>query len=147
MKATGLRGGCRAGFSLVEVLCAVVILAIAVVGLTEGLTTALASNKEAEVQSAAALLAAGQIETLRADGYLSEGETDGDGDGNLSGYKWTQTVSETKIRGLYEVAVVVKRAGNNEEIYELKTMLFDPPVIRDPTENSRDRDRNNRRRQ
>src|SRR5690242_8129598 len=104
----------RNAFSLVEVLCAVLILSIAVVGLTQGLTTALGSNKEAEIQSAAALLAAGQIEILRADGYLVEGETEGEGEGNLSAYKWKQTVSQTKLEGLYEVSVVVEQANNGQ---------------------------------
>ena len=137
----------RSAFSLVEVMCAILILGIAIVGLTEGLTTALVSNKEAEIQSAAALLAAGQIETLRADGYLLEGETEGQGDGGLSGYKWRQTVTETRIEGLYEVTVVVEQANNGQEIFELKTMLFDPPVIRDTPTNSRDKNKNKRRRE
>jgi hypothetical protein len=114
---------------------------VAIVGLTEGLTTALRSNKEAEIQTAAALLASGQIETLRAEGYLLEGETDGEGDGDLAGYKWRQTVTETKIEGLYEVTVVVEQASTSEEIYELKTLLFDPPVVRETTPTSRDKQR------
>jgi type IV pilus modification protein PilV len=135
----------RSGFSLIEVLCAVLILGIAIVGLTQGLTTALGSNKEAEIQSAAALLAAEQIEILRADGYILEGETEGEGEGNLSAYKWRQSVTETTIEGLYEVSVVVEQASSGQEIYELKTLLFDPPVIRDTPTDSRDRDKNRRR--
>ena len=129
------------GFSLVEVLCAVLILGIAIVGLTEGLTGALTSNKEAEVQSAAALLAAGQIETLRAEGYLVEGETEGEGEGNLASYKWRQNVTETTTEGLYEVTVVVERSSTGEEVFELKTLLFDPPVIRDTPSSSREKNR------
>ena len=131
----------RNAFSLVEVLCAVLILGIAVVGLTEGLTTALASNKDAELQSAAALLAASQIETLRAEGYVVEGETEGEGEGNLSGYRWRQTVTETNIEGLYEVTVLVTRTAGEEEVYELKTMLFDPPVVRETPTDERDKER------
>jgi general secretion pathway protein I len=131
----------RAGFSLIEVLCAVLILGIAVVGLTQGLTAALGSSKEAEAHSAAALLAAGQIEIVRAEGYLADGDTEGEGEGNLSGYKWHQSVSETKIEGLYEVTVTVERASSGEAIYELKTLLFDPPIIRDAPEKGRDKTR------
>lgn len=128
-----------AGFSLVEILCALLILGIGVAGLTQGLTTALGSSKEAEIQTAAALLAASQIETLRAEGYILDGETDGEGEGNLSGYRWTQSVAEGEIEGLYQVTVVVARASNNEEIYELTTLLFDPPIIRETDERERER--------
>jgi len=58
----------KRGFSLIEVMCAVAILGVALVGLTQGITTALGSNKESELQTTAALLAAGRIETLRAEG-------------------------------------------------------------------------------
>ena len=50
-----------AGFTLVEVMVAIVILAIALTGLTQGITTALASSKESELQTTAALFAAGQF--------------------------------------------------------------------------------------
>jgi len=50
-----------AGFSLVEVMVAVMILGVALVGLTQGITTALSSTKESELQTAAALIAAGRL--------------------------------------------------------------------------------------
>ena len=66
----------KAGFSLVEVLCATLILSVALVGLVQGLSTALASNKESELQTSASLIAAGLIETLRAEGDLTDGTVD-----------------------------------------------------------------------
>ena len=68
----------NAGFSLVEVMCAILILGIAMVGLTQGITTALSSNKESELQTTAALLAAGQMELLQADKILTDGEEQGE---------------------------------------------------------------------
>ena len=117
-----------AGFSLVEVMCAILILGIGLVGLTQGLTTALSSSKESELQTTAALLAAGRIEQLRADGYLVDGETEGDGDGELSLYHWKESVSSTSINGLHEVEVVVENSKTGKAIYELRTLLFDPPA-------------------
>ena len=131
-----------AGFSLIEVMCAILILGVGLVGLTQGITTALSSSKDSEVQSAAALLASGQIETLRAEGYLIAGESEGEGEGTLSNYTWIQTITETQPEGLFEVTVKVQRTSSGEEILELKTMLFDPPIIREPEEETRnERDR------
>jgi type IV pilus modification protein PilV len=133
----------NAGFSLIEVMCAILILGVGLVGLTQGITTALSSSKDAEIQSAAALLAAGQLETLRSEGFLIAGESEGEGDGALSNYTWLQNVTETQTEGLFEVTVTVQQTESGQEIFELKTMLFDPPIIREPEEeenrNPRDR--------
>jgi prepilin-type N-terminal cleavage/methylation domain-containing protein len=91
----------NAGFSLVEVMCAILILGIALVGLTQGLTTALSSGKEAELQTTAALIAAGRIETLRAEGFLVDGETEGEGGEGLSLYRWKESITSTSIEGLH----------------------------------------------
>lgn len=122
------------GFSLIEVMVALLLLGIGLTGLVHGLNTALVSSKDAEAQSIAAHLAAGQIELLRADGYILEGETSGEFDGDLSVYSWRQVVTETQPEGLYEVTVIIEKTESGEEIYELKTLLFDPPVIREPDE-------------
>ena len=128
------------GFSLVEVMCALLILGIGMVGLTEGITTALSSNRDTEQQSAAALLAAGQIELLRADGYVLEGETDGEFEGGLAQYTWKQNVVSTEVPGLFEVTVVITQTSGSQDVFELKTMLFDPPAPRDEEEkNPRER--------
>ena len=118
----------RAGFTLVEIMVAVVILAIALAGLTQGITTALASSKESELQTTAALFAAGQIELLRAQTDWTDGADQGDCGAGLPLYRWRQTISTTDIDGLHEVDVVVENAQTGAEIYELKTMLFQIPA-------------------
>lgn len=118
----------NAGFSLVEVMCAIFILAIGLVGLTQGITAALSSTKESELQTTAALIAAGQIETLRASGFIKEGETEGDCGEALALYRWKQSVTSSTTDGLYEVAVIVENSKTSQSIFELKTMLFDPPL-------------------
>ncbi|NOS71710.1 MAG: prepilin-type N-terminal cleavage/methylation domain-containing protein [Verrucomicrobia bacterium] len=117
----------NAGFSLVEVMCAILILGIAMVGLTLGITTALSSNKESELQTTAVLLAAGQIELLQADKILTDGVQEGDFGAGLPLYRWKQSISSTAISGLHEVEVTVENAKTGRAIYELRTMLFDPP--------------------
>lgn len=117
------------GFSLIEVMCAILILGISLVGLTRGITAALVSSKEAEVQTAAALIAAGRIELLRADAYLVEGTLSGECEAPLELYQWIESISGTNIDGLYEVTVVIQHAKSGQTIYELQTMLFDPPLL------------------
>jgi general secretion pathway protein I len=116
----------HSGFSLIEVMVAVLILAIALTGLVHGITTALASSKESELQTVAALFAQGKIEELRATGILEDGSEDGDCGAMLTLYRWRETVSSTDISGLHNVSVVVEHTKSGREIFELKTMLFSP---------------------
>jgi prepilin-type N-terminal cleavage/methylation domain-containing protein len=117
----------NSGFSLVEVMCAILILGIALAGLTQGVTTALTSSKESELQTTAALVAAGLVETLRAEGNLSDGATEGECGEGLSLYRWKQSITRAGFDGLHEVDVVVQNAKTGQSIYELQTLLFQPP--------------------
>lgn len=118
---------CAPGFSLVEVLCAVLVLGVALTGMIQGVTTALSSTKESELQTVAALFAAGQIETLRAEGNLQDGSTEGDCGEALSLYHWQQALRPAGIDGLHEVTVSITQAQSGKTIYELKTLLFEVP--------------------
>jgi prepilin-type N-terminal cleavage/methylation domain-containing protein len=112
------------GFSLLEVIVSVAVLAVAVVGLTEGIGLALQSTKDSEWQSTAALFASGLIETLRAEGDFENGETDGDCGEGLSLYRWKQSIRSAGLDGLHEVTVTVENAKTGKPIYELQTLLF-----------------------
>lgn len=124
----------QAGFSLIEVLCAVLILGVGISGLTVGMTTALRSSQESEWQTAAAFIAAGRIETMRAEGYVIEGDDEGECGPDLSQFEWKQSITETAVEGLYDVKVTVLRAQTGQSIYALQTLLFDPPIYSVPYE-------------
>jgi general secretion pathway protein I len=113
------------GFSLIEVMCAILIMGVALVALTRGMTTALGSTKDSEVLTTVVTLAAGQIETLRASGVLTDETTEGDFGDSFPKYKWEQTVSPGKLDGLHQVDVVVKDSKNGAALYKLTTLLFD----------------------
>ena len=138
------RASLKSGFSLVEVLVAILVLGIALVGLTQGITLALTSTKESEWQSTAALLAAGRIETLRAENDWSDGETQGDFGENLPQYRWQQTITGTRIQGLHEVSVSVENARTGQPIYELRTLLFQAPEDSTAPQSSRSERRSSR---
>lgn len=116
------------GFSLIETMLAILILGTGLAGLTHGITAALRASKESELQTKAALFAAGQIEILRAESFILEGETDGDCGSGLANYGWRQTVKPGSIEGLFDVQVVVHESETGKEVYTLRTLLFDPPL-------------------
>ena len=91
----------NAGFSLVEVMIAILVLGVGLLGLTQGLTTALQASKDSEVQTAAALIAAGQIETLRAEGGLIAGTREGKASESQSNYKWKEVVYNGRLLKRY----------------------------------------------
>jgi len=135
----------KRGFSLIEVMCAVAILGVALVGLTQGITTALGSNKESELQTTAALLAAGRIETLRAEGYLYDGVEEGECGEDLPQYQYTQTISSTSISGLHDVQVSISNSRTGTTIYELETLIFDPSDVQNPETEKKSSDKNKKR--
>jgi len=117
----------NAGFSLIEVIVAIVILSVALVGLAHGITTALGSSKESEMQTTAALFAAGVIENLRAEGDITDGQIQGNCGEELPMYRWTESVTGAGVDGLHEVDVSIANTRSGQTIYELKTLLFEPP--------------------
>jgi prepilin-type N-terminal cleavage/methylation domain-containing protein len=117
-----------AGFSLVEVMVAILVLGIALVGLTHGIATALGSTKESELQTTAALFAAGRIELVRAEGLLVDGESEGECGEGLSLYRWRQTIRSAEIDGLHDITVTVESSASGRSIYELRTLLFEIPT-------------------
>lgn len=121
----------NAGFSLIEVIVAVAILSIALVGLTHGISLALSSSKEAELQTTASMYAAGVIEELRAEGSITDGQTQGDCGEELPLYRWSATISGAGTDGLHQVEVSIQNSHSGKEIYLLRTMLFEPPLDSD----------------
>jgi prepilin-type N-terminal cleavage/methylation domain-containing protein len=136
----------NAAFSLIEVMCAILVLGVSLVALTQGIGSALRSTKESEIQTAAALFAAGRIELMRADGFVIDGELDGDGDGALSNCHWTESVTSTDVEGLHHVKVSIEQIASGKTIYELETLLFDPPVLStDPASTTKDKRKDRQR--
>jgi type IV pilus modification protein PilV len=118
--------GRKGGFSLLEAVLAVLILGIGITGMAEGITAALRTSKEAEYRTAAALLASGALEEIRAEGFLTEGEKDMDAEECPPPYSIHEVVARTPTDGLYEVTITVQLASTKETIHEVKTLLFDP---------------------
>jgi len=65
-----------------------------------------------------------------------DGIAEGEGGEGLSHYRWKRSVTSTSLDGLHEVSVVVEDPKTGTAIYELRTLLFDPPSY---SESSSDR--------
>ena len=113
----------QAGFSLIEVMVAVAVLAVALTGLTRGLTTALGASRDSAQHTQAVLLAASRVEQLRAEGDWSAGETEG----KAEAFRWRQTIAATAVEGLHEVKVAVSRPPEEAPVFTLMTLLYQAP--------------------
>ena len=105
-------------------MCAILIMGVALVALTRGLTTALGSTKDSEIQTTVVGLAVGQLEMLRATGDLTDKTDEGVFD-DFPNYRWQQTVSPGGLDGLHQVQVTVTDAKSGVTLYKLTTLLFD----------------------
>lgn len=132
------------GFSLIEVLCAILILGVGLVGLTEGITGALRTGREAQRHTAAVLYAAGLLENLRAEGYLTEGSTEGDCGAGLVPCRWRQTLVRTDLDGLFDVTIVIEDPRTAHAVMTLQTLLFEVPTTSRLTPAERDAERRRR---
>lgn len=133
-----------AAFSLVELICAIALLAFSLAGLVQGITVALASSRESGIQTSAALVAAGRIELLRADRLLVDGTREGQCDEPLSAFAWRESISPTTVPGLHEITLQVSHGRTDDPVFELKTLLFDPPPDTSNRSQERQRDRRER---
>ena len=133
---------CQRGFSLLEVMVAVAVLAVAVTGLTRGLTTALGSSRDSAHYTQAVQLAENRLEFLRADGLFFDGETTG----TEGAFTWRQTISTTATEGLHEVRVAVEREAGEPPIYELATLLYQTPSDRPASKADKESSRSQRNR-
>ena len=118
----------NSAFSLIETMVAILILGTGLVGLTQGITAALRASKECELQTKAAVFAAGQIEILRAENFVLEGDTDGDCGPGLANFTWRQSVKPAGLEGLFDVEVIVQEPETGKDVYALRTLLFDMPL-------------------
>ena len=100
------------GFTLLEVVIAVAILALGLVTLLQTQNGNIALVAESERITRATLLAQQHIIELAMGGLPSIGEEAGDfgdqeGNGELSGYRWTHRIAQTDREKLRRVEVTV----------------------------------------
>ncbi len=132
----------QGGFSLIEVLIAVVILATGMVVVLQGMHTAIGALDSAVDKTRAAVLARSRFDVVRQEASASDDLSDlsssGEFDEPYSNYRWNmrvelvrnsfvrEAVSEDDPGKLYEVDVTVWRFGSERE-YRAATLVYVPP--------------------
>lgn len=100
------------GFTLIEVLVALLILALALVAAAETMGRMLTNATLMRERSYASWIAQNRIVQMRAEGVIPEpGTDDGEVEFAHSVWTWTTVVAETGIENLMRVDVSVSRPG------------------------------------
>ena len=126
------RSARRGGFTLLEVLVAFVIMAVALGAIMQIFSTGLAGTRAAEAYAQATQIAESRLAVIGVETPLAQGEKRGDADG---GFQWHSVVrayapedeGEDPIGALlvkpYEITLtVVWREGRTERAVALKTI-------------------------
>ena len=112
------------GFSLVEMLTALTIFGLGVLGTMEVFAVSLRSTSASLGYTHASLLAQQMMEDTIAEGDLMPWEDSGDFGADHPGHSWILEINETEDIDLYEIEVVVTWSdrGRDKE-YTLTTLV------------------------
>ena len=105
----------RGGFTLIEVLVALAIVAIGMAALMTALTSSASTTAYMRDKTLAEWVALNQIEAVRLKLQRPQkGESDGDAEMAGRKWKWHQEVMETEVKGIMRVDVSVKPAERHK---------------------------------
>ncbi len=109
---------------MLELLVALVILAVGICGVLEAFSSSTLTCKEAEVRSTMALLAqqvAGELER-RTD--LETGQMSGNFGPDVPEYAWVAQIQQSPQQNLYRAEIrVIRQTGDRSKYYPLLTCL------------------------
>jgi general secretion pathway protein I len=109
--------GRATGFTLIEVLLAIVILTTGLVLVFEGFSVGLRAASIADKETTATLVAQRLIADLETQEALSVGTEEGEYEEDYPGYRWRLEIQESAdgISGLYEVQMTVTWTQGDRE--------------------------------
>lgn len=117
-----------AGFSLLEVLIAIVILGFGITGVMTALTSSLTSAKLSEHHAQAVMQATGHVEALMHSAYLDAGERTGTFEPLFPHLSWSEKIESTELEGLQKITLDVTHTLTKEPLYRIVTQKFTVPL-------------------
>lgn len=115
------RAGRRGGFTLVEVMVALIIISVALVTLLTNHARSTKHYAQAKAMTVCSLLARAKLADLYAGELPEAGEQSGAFEGNEN-YSWTLTVKETDLEDLREATLEVALAPPEGAVEDGPTM-------------------------
>ncbi len=111
------------GFSLVEVIAALIVFSIAIVTLVQGFAQSSAAQSDLIDRRQALMLAENLLEEARALNQLEEGHEEGEFD-EFAGFRWERTIEESDLPDLMQVsAKVTWGPEERSRDYSLTTLM------------------------
>lgn len=111
------------GFTLVEVLSALLIFSVAIVALIRSLGDSTAMQSSMIDRARAADLAENILEEIKYTGEIEIGSEEGEFEGGDATFSWKTEITETETPGLVQVAATVSW---KEGEYVLTTLMKEP---------------------
>jgi len=115
------------GFTLLEVMVAVAILAIALVAILKANVQSLDTLIETKERTTVSMLAASKMAEVEAVGAADWSEFQGDFGEDYPGFTWRVETAPTEVERLVRVAVIVQaREGGSGSETRIEELLFVP---------------------
>ncbi len=114
----------QSGFTLLELMVALVILALGIVGLMRAVSQGMAATAQIRDVTAATTLAQMKMEELASNVMDLPAESNGDFGDEAPEFSWRAVAEETDIEGLKKITVTVLwQRGNRQQSVTLETCV------------------------
>lgn len=101
------RAGRRRGFTLLEVIVSLAVMGVGLVAVLEAFSAGLRLSLQDEFLTTATFLAAGKMEEVMKETYITPGTDEGDFGDEFPDFTWTVEITDSRIEELELVTVVV----------------------------------------
>ena len=129
-RGVGMSHRSRRGFTLIEVMVAIVLLSVGILGVMGAVRGVTRASGRAEETVEAVTLARGMLNEIKSSGSVQTGTSNGDFGVQNPGYRWESTVeTSADVADLLQITVTVLWPdGPRENRYNLTTLYLPPPT-------------------